>query len=287
MLTPSSVIPDPPTVSFAYDTTSGTGPAVQRKHSSEESSQRKVAQARLIEQRVAELQAAQLQEQDARIQDLLIRARSEYAAGAFWQPAGANAADDYREILQMQPQRADAVMGARRVADILAAEATRTESARDIYTTRLLIDRIQTLQPDQAQLADLQVRLEQLLVAPGSLGARERGRLEQAAQYISQANTDLGRDAPDFRAVTAATEKYDKARSAEPAAPGLPSLQERLVSAYAVAVRTELDNHDSKRAEQLLSAARRHHWSSAELDQLEAAGVKGVATVPLKEAAAH
>jgi hypothetical protein len=48
-----------------------------------------------------------------------------------------------------------------------------------------------------------------------------------------------------------------------------------------------LDNHDPKRAEELLSAARRHHWSSAELDQLEAAGVKGVATVPLKEAAAH
>jgi hypothetical protein len=288
MLTPQSVIPDPPTVIFARDTTSGTGPAVQRKHPMEESSPRKVAQTRLIEQRLAELRAAQLQEQDARIQELLVRARSEDAAGALWQPAGANAADDYREILRMQPQRADAAVGARRVADILAAEATRTESARDIYTTRLLIDRIQTLQPDQLQLADLQARLEQLLVAPGSLGARERSRLEQTAQYISQANTDLGREPLDLRAVDAATEQYDKARLAEPAAPGLPSLQERLVNAYAAAVRTELDHHDPKRAEKLLSAAHRHHWSSAELDQLEAAlAADDAGTAPLKEAEAH
>ena len=86
----------------------------------------------------------------------------------------------------------------------------------------------------------------------------------------------------------AATEQYDKARSTASAAPGLPSLQERLVNAYAVAVRTEIDNHDPKRAEKLLSAARRRHWSSAELDQLEAVVAQaGAATAPLKEADAH
>ena len=288
MLTPPIAIPDLPILLFAHDTTPGTGPAVQRKHAMEGSRQREVAQTRLIQQRVAEIRAAQLQEQDARVGELLVRASSEYAAGALWEPAGANAAEDYREILRMQPQRADAVIGARRVAEILAAEAARTESARDIYTTRLLIDRIETLQPDQPELAGLRARLEQLLVTPGSLGARERGRLEQAAKYISQANTDLGSDPVDFRVAEAATEQYDKARFAAPAAPGLPSLQERLVNAYAVAVRSELDHHDPKRAEKLLSVAHRHHWSSAELDQLEATLATGsAATASLKEAAAH
>jgi serine/threonine protein kinase len=290
--TPSFPVPDSPEVTFAQDTPSGTGTAAHSKHPTKQGNQRKAAQIRLIEQRVAVLRAAQVQEQDARIQELLVRARSEYAAGALWQPAGANAADDYREILQMQPQRTDAVTGAQKVADILAAEAARTVSARDIYTSRLLIDRIQTLQPDQPQLADLQARLEQLLVAPGSLSARERGRLEQAAQYISQANTDLGRAPLDFRAAEAATEQYDKARSVAPATPGLPSLQERLVSAYAVAARAALDNHDPKRAEKLFLAAHRHHWSSVELDQLEAALATGgavpvPATAPLQEADAH
>jgi serine/threonine-protein kinase PpkA len=290
--TPSLTLPDSPEVIFAQDSPSGTGTAAQSKHHTEQGNQRKAAQIRLIEQRVAVLRAAQLQEQDARIQELLVRAKNEYAAGALWQPPGANAADDYREILQMQPQRADAVTGAQKVADILAAEAARTVSARDIYTTRLLIDRIQTLQPDQPQLADLQARLEQLLVAPGSLSARERGRLEQAAQYISQANTDLGREPLDFQAADAATEQYDKARSIAPATPGLPSLQERLVSAYVAAARAALDSHDPKRAEKLFLAAHRHHWSSVELDQLEAALATGgavpvPATKPLKEADAH
>jgi hypothetical protein len=284
MSVPTATIPGLPPVRFAQDVTSG--PVAARRM--EEINQRKAAEARSIEQRVAVLRAAQLQEQDAQIQALLVRAKSEYAAGALWQPAGANAADDYRQILQMQPQRADAVTGAQRVADILVAEAARTESVHDIYTTRLLIDRIQTLQPEQPQLADLQARLAQLLVAPGSLGARERERLEQAAQYISRANTDLGRDPLDFHAADDATAQYDKARSTAPAAPGLPSLQERLVNAYAVAVRTELSHHEPKKAEKLLSAAHRHHWSSAELEQLAstvAAG--GAAPAPLKEAEAH
>ena len=288
MLTPALATPDPQGVLFAQDISPGTGEALKNKHPAGQSSQRKLVQTRLIEQRVAALQAAQLQAQDAQVQGLLARARSEYAAGALWQPAGANAADDYRQILQIQPQSADAVSGARRIADILAAEAARTESARDIYTTRLLIDRIQTLQPDQPQLADLQARLEQLLIAPESVGARERDRLEQAAQLIFQANTDLGRDPLDARAVDAATEQYDKARSSEPAAPGLPSLQDRLVNAYAVAIRAEIDQHDLKRAQKLLGAARRRHWSSAELDQLATAvASEGAASAPLKEAAVH
>jgi serine/threonine protein kinase len=281
MLTPAIAIPDPPKVTFAPDTS-------KNKHPVEESAARKMAQTRLIEQRVAALQAAQLQAQDARIQQLLVRARSEYEAGALWQPAGANAADDYREILQIQPQRADALSGARRVADILAAEAARTESARDIYTTRLLIDRIQTLQPDQPQLPDLQGRLDKLLAAPESVGARERDRLEQAAQLISRANADLGRDPLDSRALDTATEQYDKARLTEADAPGLPSLQDRLVNAYAVVVRAQIDHHDPKRAAKLLSVARRHHWSSAELDQLATAlATEGASVPPLKEAAVH
>ena len=287
MSAPTVTIPDPPRLTFADDTSPGTGPAIQTKHHTRESDERKLAQTRLIEQRLAAIQAAQLQAQNARVQQLLVRARSEYVAGALWQPAGANAADDYREILQMQPQQVDAASGARKVADILAAEAARTESAQDIYTTRQLLDRIQMLQPDQPQLADLQARLEQLLITPGSLGERERTRLEQAAQYISQANTDLGREPLDLRAVDAATEQYDKARLAEPAAPGLPSLQERLVNAYAAAVRAQLDQHDSKRAAKLLTVARRHHWSSLELDQLESAVATSGTTAPLKEAEAH
>ena len=267
--------------------TQGRTNARRNKRLAEERSQRRAEEARLIDQHAAELRAAQLQEQDARVQELLVRAKSEYAAGALWEPAGANAADHYREILEMQPQRAEAVAGAQRVANILAAEAAQTEAVGDIYTTKLLLDRIQTLQPDHPKLANLQQQLEQLLTAPSTLSTRERSRLEQAATYIARANTDLGRDPVDFRAVDAATGQYDKAVSTAATAPGLPSLRERLVDAYAVAIRAEL-GQDPKRARKLLNAAHRHHWSSPELEQLEASLAAGSApTTPLQEAKAQ
>ena len=125
------------------------------------------------------------------------------------------------------------------------------------------------------------------MTAPTTLGARDRHRLEQAATYIARANTDLGRDPVDFRAVDAATTQYDKAVSTAATAPGLPSLRERLVAAYAVAIRTELGS-DPNRARKLLNAAHRHHWSSLDLDQLEASLAAGsLPTTPVKEAQAR
>ena len=253
----------------------------------ERSNQRKAEEARLIEQHAAELRAAQLQEQDARVQELLVQAKNEYAAGALWEPAGANAADHYREILEMQPQRTEAVAGARRVANLLAAEAAQTEAVGDVYTTKLLLDRIQSLQPDHPRLPDLQQQLEQMLTSPATLSSRQRGRLEQAAKYLARANTDLGRDPVDARAVDAATSQYDKAVSAASTAPGLPSLQERLEAAYALVIKAEL-GQDPNRARKLLNAVHRHHWSSPELDQLEASlAAGGAPTTPLKEAQAQ
>ena len=287
MLTPQITIPDPHIViAPPQDGGRVAATAAPSKRLAQVRRERQAEEARLIEQRVAALRAAQWQAQEAWIQQRLIRAKSEYAAGAVWQPAGANAADDYQEILAMRPQHAEATAGAQRVAKILAAEAAQTESVRDIYTSRLLIDRIKMLQPDQAQLQDLQARLEQLLLTADSPGARERGRLERAAKYIAQANSDLGRDPLDFAAVEDATEQYDRAVSVASSTPGLPSLKERLINAYAVEVRAELDNNDAKRVEKLLRDAHKHHWSSADLDQPGlAAGA--AATAPLKEADAH
>jgi hypothetical protein len=72
-------------------------------------------------------------------------------------------------------------------------------------------------------------------------------------------------------------------------APGLPSLRERLIGAYAVAVRTEIDSHDPKRAQKLINTAHKRKWTSDELDQLEA-GLKAAAapptSTPIKEAGA-
>jgi serine/threonine-protein kinase PpkA len=260
--------------------------AARRKRQAESRRQRKAEEARLVAQQAAELRAAQLQ---AQIQVLLVAAKDEYAAGALWQPSGANAADSYRDILKMEPGHAEALAGAQRVADVLAAEAVQTESVGDIYTAKLLIDQIQSLQPKHPKLADLQARLQQMQTNPAVLDSRDRSRLEKAAKYMARAEEDLGHTPLDFKAADDATDQYDKALSAAPMAPGLPSLKERLIAAYVTATQTEVSNHQPKQALKLINSAHKRKWSSEELDQLESSlKTAGAATAPSKDAgAAH
>lgn len=232
-----------------------------------------------MRQRAAELAA---QAQQVQIQDLLAAARKNMATGALWQPAGACAADRYRAVLKLEPSQPEALAGAHRLAGILAEEARRTEAAGDIYNSILLIGQIRSLQPDNPKLHDLQARLQQIEANPFELAGRERNRLQRAAAYIAQADRRLGHTPLDGGAVDDATDAYDRAVGEEPNAPGLPSLKVRLISAYAAAAQTELSQHDTQRALQLINEAHRRHWSSAELDRIQASIL-----LPAASASAH
>ena len=262
--------------------------AARRKRLLEERRERKAEEAKKLAEEAADVKAAQLKEQESHIQELLVAAKNEYAAGALWQPAGANAADHYRDILKMQPDRAEALAGAQRVANVLAAEAAQTESIGDVYNARLLINKVQSLQPDHPKLADLQAKLQQLENTPTSPDTLGRTRLDRAAKLIAKAEEDLGHSPLDFHAVDDATDLYDKAVSTASTAPGLPSLRERLVGAYPAAVTTEINNHEPKRAHKLINTARKRKWTSDELDQLEASLQAAEAPPPatIKEAGA-
>ena len=239
--------------------------AARRKLLSERR-QRKAEEARLAAE---EARAAVLAAQQAQIQELMAAAKRQYKAGALWQPPGSNAADSYRAILAMQPQHAEALAGAERLANVLADEAEDAEASGNLDSSRQLIDQVQSLQPTHPKLPDLQARFQQLQTSPAALDARNRGRLEKAAKYIRRAEEDLDREPLDFKAVDDATDQYDRALSTAPKAPGLPSLKERLVVAYPSAVQAILDLHDTKRAQKLIGNARKRNWSSPELDQLE------------------
>jgi len=236
--------------------------AARHKRLLEERRERKAEEAQKLAQEAAEVKAAQMKEQESHIVALLAAAKSEYSAGALWQPAGANAADHYREILKMQPDRAEALAGAHRVANVLAAEAAQNESVGDVYNSGLLIAQIQTLQPDHPKLTELQAKLQQMQNTPTSPDSLARSRLDRAAKLIVRAEEDLGHTPLDYHAVDDATDQYDRALSIAATAPGLPSLRERLVSAYAVAVTTEINNHDTKRAHKLINTARKRKWGS-------------------------
>jgi tetratricopeptide (TPR) repeat protein len=188
----------------------------------------------------------------------------------------------------MQPQRPEALAGAAHLANVLADEAEAAEASGDLDSARQLIDEVQSLQPTQPKLPGLQARLQQLESSPAALDARDRGRLDRAAKNIVRAQEDLGHQPLDFKAVDDATDQYDKALAAAPKAPGLPSLKERLIVAYAIAIQTALDLHDTKRAQKLITNAHKRNWSSPELDQLETTLQGGSATTAgIKEAGTH
>lgn len=203
------------------------------------------------------------------IRDLLAKAKSEYARGALLEPAGDCAADHYRAVLQLQPQQGEALAGMQHIAEILAAEAERTLLSGNRGATERLISQIRSVQPEYPRLADLQAGLEQLESAPLDLTRRQHADLDRAARYVAKANDYLARTPMDLRMADAATEQYDRASGVAPMAPGLPSLRERIIAAYAVAAQTELSNGEEKRALKVIDLARKRNWFSPELEQLE------------------
>lgn len=260
----------------------------RRNRAWEEYLQRKAERKAEKERLAAEARAAELAAQEPQIQGLLAAAKTQYAAGALWQPAGSSAADSYRAILTMQPQRPEALAGVQRLANVLADEAEDAEASGNLDSSKQLIDQVQSLQPTHPKLPELQARFQQLQSSPAALDARDRGRLDKAAKYIARAEEDLGHKPLNSRAVDDAIDQYDKALSTAPKAPGLPSLKERLVAAYASVIQTALDLHDTKRAQKLISNAHKRNWSSPELDQLEATLPGGSAPDPgIKAAGAH
>jgi len=218
----------------------------------------------------AATQVGQRQAEELETQELLGDAQRAYAAGLLWRPVGASAADRYLAVLARQPQRPEALAGAQRLAGVLGAEAEASERAGDAATARQLIEEVRKLQPDLAQLPRLVARLQRLQETRIRPGARERNRLERVARFVASAQQNLDHVPVTYKTADVATREYDRAVAVRPDAPGLPSLKERLITAYVAAVHTELGDHDARKAAQLIAKARAHGFLSVQLEQLEA-----------------
>ncbi|HMN44976.1 MAG TPA: protein kinase [Povalibacter sp.] len=220
-------------------------------------------------QRAAEQQAAAQHAQQERIQQLLAEAKDLYARGALALPSGASAADRYHDVLQLQPDQPEARAGQRHIADVLAKEAEHAQSVRDADALRSLIPQIAWVQPGHPSLVRLQSGLTEIEAAPAELSRREAANIEKAAKHVAKAYKHLDRTPYDLRAADAATDEYDRASSAVATAPGLPVLRERLIASYSQAVRTELNDGDTRNALRMIEYARKRKWMSPDLERLE------------------
>jgi hypothetical protein len=224
--------------------------------------------------------SAQVETQELEIRELLTEASRQYQAGALWQPSGASAADSYRTILSIQPTRPEALAGAQRIASVLAAETESAEGVGDSTTAGVLLQQAVLLDPALPQLPALQAGLQALQARPRVPGSRDSRQLAKATSEISHARDTLNASS-GITAAEEATEGYDRAQELRPRAPGLALLRERLISAYAAAVRGELSNGNPATAMRLLQKARAHGFTSPELEQLEVHAQSSGAHPPL------
>jgi hypothetical protein len=274
-------VPAPPPSSAKGNTAARTAlasppPPAPRgdKRLEEERRARQEKQEREIRARTAQLNA---QTRASEIKDHLAAAARSLASGALWQPAGASAADHYREVLQLQKGQAEALSGARRLAGVLVQEAQRSEEAGDIYTSTLLIAQVRLLQPENPRLRDLQTTLQQMQAKPPELDAHAKELLHNAATFIARSHEAITRNPLDPKAAEDATEAYDGALAAAPNAPGLPSLKVQLIAVYPGAVRAALSRKDILEARKLIAAARRDGLTSGELNKIASALPKSAA----------
>ncbi|HEU5136366.1 MAG TPA: serine/threonine-protein kinase [Steroidobacteraceae bacterium] len=237
----------------------------------EQKKKRLAAQQRLAEIAL-EREAATRREQDEEVRNLLTAAKAAYAVGAVTQPAGDSAADRYRAVLKIRPDQPEARAGMERILNVLVTEARHAQSVGDPVALRKATTEISRLQPDHRQLPELEVALAAVESSPSGRTRREAADLEKVSRYIARSYELLGKKPFDMRAADAATKQYDLAASLVPMAPGLPTLKERLIEYYSVAVRTELSAKDSRRtqrAERMIAYARKRNWMSADLEELE------------------
>ena len=269
---PQSPVPSPQgqVVASTPDSALATDPASAKTDPAAEAAARekRLARKRLEEIRLENAAIAQRQK-DELIQRLLAAAKSAYAVGAFTHPEGDSAADRYREILKLRPNQPEAVAGLQHIADVFVEEARHARSVGDAAALRKLVAKVTQLNPNHRVLPELQTALGALESSGSSHSRREAADLDRVSRYIAKSYWYLDRKPFDLRAADSATNQYDLAAALVPMAPGLPSLKERIISAYPVAVRAELAGKDTKRALRVISNARKRNWISSELEELE------------------
>jgi hypothetical protein len=271
-LVASTTDPTTPATDPAVATPDSVADAAAKKRQAAEARKKRLAAQQRLEEIRLEREANLLREQDEEIRRLLTLARSASAAGALTKPAGESAADHYRAVLNLRPNQPDARAGLDRIINVLVEEARHAQSVSDAVALRKATSDIARVQPDNRQLPDFESSLATLESSRNVRTRREVSDLEKVARYITRAYELLDRKPFDMKAADAATKQYDLAESLVPMAPGLPTLKDRLIEHYSLAVRTELAAKDSKRglrAQRMVAYARKRNWMSSDLEELD------------------
>jgi hypothetical protein len=215
-----------------------------------------------------------------RLRDLLAAAQLDYIEGRVFDPPGNNAADRYKQVLELDPTQEQALSATQRIADIVAAEAENVALAGDAPKTLQYILQIRSLQPKHPSLQGLEARYQALLANPVVFSARQRDRYNRSAQNIDEAYYKLKNQPLELETLEQVIRRYDRAEGLVAQAPGLPKLKDRIILAFPAATRNELAGKDPREALRLVQIARRRGWFTDELGPLEQQAKADIRALP-------
>ncbi len=206
------------------------------------------------------LNQVQLWQQNDEIESLLTAAQAE-------QPAGDKALANYRQVLQLQPENAEARLGLQSITSQLVAKARNEINAGDFSEAEKTLAKATAILPDAADIKLAADQLEQAKVTHKNKLAEAKLRAEQLASAIkkAQAAADKGQITDTFALI-------EQARILDAEEPAITDIKNRLRIALETQAalmtsraRQAMKNKDTKGARQSLMKAKE---INAQLDKL-------------------
>jgi Protein kinase domain len=203
---------------------------------------------------------------ERRIRTLLNQAQQDVERGALASPPKENAAERYRQVLELDPANADARTGLQGLSTRLEEIVDRTRRSNELDEAQAALDQLRLIEPAHPRIAKLQADIADRKV---TLAKRGRRAQENALEHVKRAEQSLERSPLVVRAVADAHDHYEAAMKLEPETAGLAAMKERIVAGYVTAAQYELNRNESKRALNVVNYARRRGVVTPELERIE------------------
>jgi len=132
-------------------------------------------------------------ERTVKIQGLLQEAQVDFAALRLTQPENDNALQDYRQVLELDPENEEARQGIGRIADQLVELARRDTAANDLQRAESYLDEAAAIAPAAPNLQFARSELDLKKAAQEQAAAEEKARQEQEQARLREAEAAAAR----------------------------------------------------------------------------------------------
>ncbi len=213
-------------------------------------------QQRAFQERITQREQAQQSrlEREQKTDELLAQAKNQLAQGKLISPKGANAADSYRQVLQLHKGNEKAQAGLRSVAAVLAENAKSRIEEGDLAAALIDIDAALALAPDDKALLK---QKGQIVARQQQISRTERDRQDKIEKLLQLAQTQISQRKLNTPANDNAVHSLQQVLVLEPEHPQALKAMQQVADAYESLAREQLAQGVDKRSNNYADAGLR------------------------------